>query len=90
MVKDEMLKASLSSCINTINKMFNKILLEGEFPKSWNRGYIVPLHKSGNARDPNYFRGLTINSCLPKAFTFILNERLQKYLHVNDIIKNIK
>ena len=52
MVKNEMLKASLSSCINTINKMFNKILLEGEFPKSWNRGYIVPLHKSGNARDP--------------------------------------
>ena len=66
--------------------MFNKILLEGEFPKSWNRGYIVPLHKSGNARDPNNFRGLTINSCLSKAFTSILNERLQKYLHVNDII----
>ena len=43
MVKNEMLKASLSSCLNTINKMFNKILLEGEFPKSWNRGYIVPL-----------------------------------------------
>ena len=35
---------------------------------------------------PNNFRGLTINSCLSKAFTSILNERLQKYLHVNDII----
>ena len=66
--------------------MFNTILLEGEFPKSWNRGYIVPLHKSGNARDPNNYRGLTINSCLSNEFTSILNERLQKYLHVNDII----
>ena len=86
MVKNEMLKLSMTTCISTINKIFNKILSEGTFPKSWNKGYIVPLHKTGNGRDPNNYRGLTINSCLSKVFTTVLNSRLQKYLQDNDII----
>ena len=46
----------------------------------------MPLHKSGNGRDPNNYRGLTINNCLSKVFTSILNNRFQKYLQDNEII----
>ena len=69
--------------------MFNKILSEDIFQKSWSKGFIVPLHKSGNGRNPSY-RGLTINSCLSQVFTSILNNRLQKYVHDNEIINKYK
>ena len=86
MIKNEMLKASMSSCVPIFNKLFNKILNEGTFPKNWSQGYIVPLHKAGDGRDPNNYRGLTINSSLSKVFTTVLNNRLQKYLEDNDVI----
>ena len=34
MIKNEMLKASMSSCVPIFNKLFNKILNEGTFPKN--------------------------------------------------------
>ena len=86
MIRNEMLKASMSSCIPVIHKLFNKILNEGTFPDTWNKGYIVPLHKSGDGHDPNNYRGLTINSSLSKVFTTVLNTRLQHFLHKSDTI----
>ena len=41
---------------------------------------------SSYRRDPNNYRGLTINSSLSKVFTTVLNNRLQKYLEDNDVI----
>jgi len=58
--------------------LFNKIFDIGYFPDSWSEGYVVPLHKKGNINDTNYYRGITLLSCIGKLFTRILNNRLCK------------
>ena len=57
--------------------LFNKILNNGEFPKSWTQGTIIPLHKKGSYSDTNNYRGITLVSCFGKIFSSILNDRLQ-------------
>jgi hypothetical protein len=32
----------------------------GKYPQSWAEGYISVIHKSGDAADPNNYRGITI------------------------------
>ena len=33
-------------------------------------GLIVPIRKGGELDDPNNYRGITLNSCLSKLFTY--------------------
>jgi hypothetical protein len=44
------------------------------------------IHKSGDAADPNNYRGITITSSVGKVFNSILNERLDSFLKQNNII----
>ena len=53
---------------------------------SWTNGIIVPIHKTGNIKDPNNYRGITISSCLGKLFTKILANRLTCWLISNNIL----
>ena len=45
------------------------------------------FYKSGETKDLNNYRGITINSCLGKFFTLLLNSRLTNFLDSNNIIK---
>ena len=66
--------------------LFNLILSQGVFPSAWSKGFIVPLHKSGNTDDPNNFRGICTSSCLGKCFTSIMNTRLNDFLENKEIM----
>ena len=52
------------------------ILNTGKFPKSWENGIIIPVHKNGSQFDPNNYRGITLSSCLGKLFCHIINNRM--------------
>lgn len=69
-------------------KLFNHMLHEEYFPKTWSDGFIVPLFKSGDKDEPSNYRGLTIASCLGKLFTKILNIRLVEFLEDNKILSS--
>jgi hypothetical protein len=47
---------------------------------------MVPIHKSGELDDPNNFRGISLNSCLSKLFTLLLNKRLTAFCDSEGII----
>ncbi|KAK3099269.1 hypothetical protein FSP39_001936 [Pinctada imbricata] len=89
-INNEMIKISQDVCLVTYQKIFNKILNTGIFPSKWSKGYITPIHKAGNASDPNNYRGIMINSCLSKVFTSIINDRLYNYLVENNIINDLQ
>ena len=57
------------------------------FPVQWSTSVIVPIHKGGELDDPNNFRGITLNSCLSKLFTLLLNERLTQFCNDEGLIK---
>ena len=88
---NEILKTTKQLLTPTLANLFSKILHMEYFPKAWSLSLIVPIHKSGELDDPNNFRGISLNSCVSKLFTTILNNRLMnlceenKYIDCNQI-----
>jgi len=67
--------------------LFQKCFNSGTVPKAWLHSTITPIFKgSGSRHDHNNYRGITVQSCVAKAFCKILNNRIDKYLHANNIL----
>ena len=67
--------------------LFNVILDKGIIPESWTEGIMIPIYKNkGSKLDPVSYRGITLNSCLSKTFTVILNNRLNKFADEIELI----
>ena len=82
-----MIKASAPIILPFLVIFFNKILETKEYPDEWAVGIITPIHKSGEIDDPDNYRGITINSCLSKLFTLLLNNRLKNFISKEDALK---
>jgi len=85
-VVGEMLKYASHILMPYLCKLFNAVFETGVYPLSWTKSVIVPLHKKGCVNDPNNFRGISLTSILGKAFTSILNNRLQQWAEINELI----
>ena len=74
--------------IEVITNLFNFILDSGVIPTNWCLGIIMPLYKNkGSVNDPyNYYRGITLLSCLSKLFTSALNNIITIFLERFDSI----
>jgi hypothetical protein len=83
---NEMLKCGQTVLVKPLSKLFNIILSSGEYPSQWSKGYIYPIHKSGEKDNPSNYRGIVINSCIGKLFTKILNSRLNEFLAKRNVI----
>ena len=83
---NEVIKCSHTVIINCILKMFNLILKVGKYPKSWRESFLTPIHKSGDKKDPNNYRGVSLINSLAKMFNAILNNRLTGILR--DFLSN--
>lgn len=81
-----MLKNTLVEICSVLVVLFNKILDLGDFPERWGGSIICPIHKKGPFDDPNNFRGVSPIDALNIAFTCILNERIQKWADMNNMI----
>ena len=71
-----------------LEKLFNLILFNGVYPKSWSTGNLVTIFINGSPVDPNNYRGITINSCLSKLFNSILNKRLVEFIDSKKLIED--
>ena len=83
---NEMLKTGQQQLHGPLLKLFNTVFSSGIYPAQWSQGYINPIYKKGSRDDPSNYRGITINSCVGKLFTKILNMRLENFLYENKII----
>ena len=78
---------TLPSISKTVVEIFNVLLKTDQFPDSWTEGIFIPIHKQGNSADPNNYRGITLNSCLIKLFSHVLNERISIFLEDKSFIE---
>ena len=85
-ILNEMLKFGQTYIIDPLCKLFNNILSTGKFPVVWANGIIVPIFKSGEKCNPSNYREITIGSCIGKLFLKILNNRLDNFLTMHNII----
>ena len=85
LISNEMLKASSSLLLPTLNNFFNMILISGHYPSAWSCSWLRPLHKGGDRTDSNRYRGISIMSCMGKLFCSILNNRLVAFISKNEL-----
>ena len=79
-VLNEYIKYTLDDMLPIYVLLFNTILDTGFIPENWGNGIMIPVYKNkGSKLDPSSYRGITLNSCLSKTFTAVLNNRLNKF-----------
>jgi hypothetical protein len=75
----ELLKHASSAIVPFLTKLFNKMFNMGYFPALWSQSVIFPLHKKGDTRNPDNYRGISLLCIASKVFTFVLNKRLYSW-----------
>ena len=85
-ILNEYFISASSILLDPLEVLFNKVFESGKFPSDWSTGVIIPIHKKGDANDPNNDRGITLVSCFAKLYTAILNNRLKQWSSENEVI----
>jgi len=49
-------------------KLFNRLLLKGEYPRCFGEGVICPIFKGGDTEAAKNYRGITLINILSKSF----------------------
>ena len=52
---------------SAVATLFNAVLQQGP-PPEWNVVAVTSIHKKGDRRDPNNYRGIAVSATLPKLY----------------------
>ena len=72
--------------VDIMVKLFNRLYVNGEYPKEWSESIIVTLHKKGNINDTNNYRGISLQNVLSKVYCRVLVNRLNFYVELYEKI----
>ena len=64
--------------------LFNLVWKNEYVPSYWREGRIVSLFKKGDKEDPGNYRGITLLNVVGKLYSRVINNRLLKYLELNE------
>jgi hypothetical protein len=76
--------------IGVLHKLFQFILDTSIIPSQWRRSIICPILKDSNSdkRIPMNYRGISLQSCISKLYSSVLNRRITQYLTDNEILSD--
>ena len=75
-ISNEIIKYSSIVTSKSIVKLFNLILESGNYPTKWRNSFIILIFKKGDRTDLNNYRGISLQNCIAKLFSSVLNNRL--------------
>ena len=78
-IKSEIFKISFDLISPFLLKLYNRLFQNGEYPRSWGEGIIVPIFKGGDANMAQNYRGITLINIIAKIYSQILLNRLTKW-----------
>ena len=74
----ELFKSSFDIIKPFLLKLYNRLLINGEYPRLWGEGIIVPIFEGGNPDESGNYRGITLINTMGKIYSQILLNRLTK------------
>lgn len=78
----EMIKNMQENGMEVLTRLFNRIWNEQKIPEEWEIGILLPIHKKGDNRVCNNYRGITLLSVMLKTYERILEKRLQSIIEI--------
>ena len=72
--------------VKFLHPLFNRVFTSGKYPESWTKAVIFPLHKKGNPRRVDNYRGISLLNIISKLYSIIINNRLNHFCEENDSI----
>ena len=84
----ELFKLSFEIICPFLLKLYNRIFTNGEYPRLWGEGIIVPIFKGGDPNEACNYRGITLINLMGKIYSQILLNRLNKWADNEDKIFN--
>ncbi|XP_030765674.1 uncharacterized protein LOC115889741 [Sitophilus oryzae] len=73
----EMLKYGGECLITEITNLMQMCVDRNKIPNEWKLAYITSIYKKGNRKDPNNYRGLSVNCTFSRLFTKIIRNKLE-------------
>lgn len=70
------LKKCSSTLVSPLVLIFNASLSSGKFPVQWKSSYIIPIFKSGDRSNIGDYRGVCIQSAIPKVLDKLITTNL--------------
>lgn len=74
------------SLVKFLCPLFNKVFVSGAYPESWTKAVIFPLHKKGNFRCIDNYRGISLLNIISKLYSTVINNRLSQFCEDTDSI----
>lgn len=85
-VPNEFLKFGGDTIVNTLIDLFVAICDLESIPSEWQKGIIIPIHKSGSVYDIDNYRGITLTSNVYKVFAKVLESNIMTFLEDYNIL----
>ena len=82
-VVSELIKFGGEKMENSLVLLFRLMFEIEQFPLDWIRGIIAPIHKDGDERVPENYRGITLLSIVGKLYSSILAKRISLWCEKN-------
>ena len=85
-ITNEMLKSNIPVIATSLVKIFNFVLDNRVYPKTWNISHISPLFKAGDPSEASNYRGICVGNAIGKLFNKCINKRIVDFLNNKKII----
>ena len=87
-ILNEFLIAGKDILLDPLCNLFNTVFSSSTYPDLWSLNYLRPIHKKGDKKDPDNYRGIAVGSCLGKLYSYVLLNRLEKFIEKNQLVKH--
>ena len=84
-IANEILKSP--AMLHMLHEVFAFCFEHGMTPEQWSKSIISPIHKPGKDKnEPLSHRGISLMSATAKIFTSVINNRINQYLEINNLL----
>ena len=77
---------NVPSFLDSVLLLINKSLEFGKVPKKWKQAIVSPVFKSGDRKDVNNYRAISLTCILSKLTEHVLCSNMWRFLNQNKII----